>query len=44
MSEQRQSARKILKVKAVVALAGQAPMPGRTLDVGAMTQLARFLR
>jgi hypothetical protein len=35
MSDQRQSARKILKVKAVVALAGQAPMPGRTLDVGA---------
>jgi c-di-GMP-binding flagellar brake protein YcgR len=34
-SDLRQSARKILKVKAVVALEGQAPMPGRTLDIGA---------
>jgi hypothetical protein len=35
MFDLRQSARKILKVKAMVALEGQAPMPGRTLDVGA---------
>jgi hypothetical protein len=35
MTDQRQSARKIVKVKAVVAMEGQAPMPGRTSDVGA---------
>lgn len=31
--EQRQSARKVLKVKAVVAMEGMAPATGRTLDV-----------
>ena len=35
MTDQRQSARKIVKVKAVLAMEGQAPMPGRTSDVGA---------
>jgi len=35
MTDKRDSARKILKVRAVIALAGQAPMPGRTLDVSA---------
>jgi hypothetical protein len=35
MTDQRQSARRIVKVKAVVAMEGQAPMPGRTVDVGA---------
>jgi hypothetical protein len=34
MTDQRQSARKIVKVKAVIAMEGQAPMPGRTSDVG----------
>ena len=33
--EQRQSARKILKVRAVLAMEGQAPVPGRTSDIGA---------
>jgi hypothetical protein len=35
MTDQRQSGRKIVKVRAVVAMEGQAPMPGRTSDVGA---------
>jgi hypothetical protein len=35
MTDQRQSERKIVKVKAVVAMEGQAPVPGRTMDVGA---------
>ncbi len=35
MTEQRQSGRKIVKVKAVVAMEGQPAMPGRTSDVGA---------
>jgi hypothetical protein len=35
MTDQRQSARKILKVKAVLAMDGQAPKQGRTADVGA---------
>ncbi|MGB9110414.1 MAG: PilZ domain-containing protein [Telluria sp.] len=35
MTDQRQSARKIVKVKAVVAAEGQAPMLGRTADVAA---------
>jgi hypothetical protein len=35
MTELRQSARKIVKVKAVVAMEGQGPMMGRTVDVGA---------
>jgi hypothetical protein len=35
MTDQRQSARKIVKVKAVVAMEGRSPMPGRTMDVGA---------
>lgn len=34
MTDQRQSARKIVKVRAVVAMEGQAAMPGRTSDVG----------
>jgi hypothetical protein len=34
MTDLRQSARKIVKVKAVIAMEGQAPMPGRTSDVG----------
>jgi hypothetical protein len=34
MTDQRQSARKIVKVKALIAMEGQAPMPGRTADVG----------
>lgn len=33
--DQRQSARKILKVRAVLAVEGQAPVPGRTSDIGA---------
>ncbi len=33
--EQRQSARKILKVRAVLAMEGQAPVQGRTSDIGA---------
>jgi hypothetical protein len=35
MTELRQSGRKIVKVKAVVAMEGQAPVPARTADVGA---------
>jgi c-di-GMP-binding flagellar brake protein YcgR len=35
ITDQRQSARKILKVRAVVAIEGQAPLPARTSDVGA---------
>lgn len=35
LTEQRKSARRILKVKAVLALDGQAPMLGRTADIGA---------
>jgi hypothetical protein len=35
MTDQRQSARKIVKVKALVAMEGQAPMQGRTTDLGA---------
>jgi hypothetical protein len=35
ISEQRTSARKIVKVKAVVALEGQPPILARTMDVGA---------
>jgi hypothetical protein len=35
MTDQRQSARKIVKVKAVLAMEGQAPMLGKTSDVGA---------
>jgi hypothetical protein len=35
VSEQRNNPRKILKVKAVVAMDGQAPVPGRTGDLGA---------
>jgi hypothetical protein len=34
MTDSRQSARKIVKVKAVIAIEGQAPVPGRTSDVG----------
>jgi hypothetical protein len=34
-TEQRKSERRILKVKAVLALDGQAPMLGRTADIGA---------
>jgi hypothetical protein len=34
MTDQRQSARKIVKVKALIAMEGQAPVPGRTADVG----------
>jgi hypothetical protein len=33
--DQRQSARKILKVRAVLAMEGQAPVQGRTSDIGA---------
>ncbi|KGF81176.1 hypothetical protein IA69_14060 [Massilia sp. JS1662] len=33
--EQRQSARKILKVRAILAMEGQAPVQGRTSDIGA---------
>ena len=32
--EQRQSPRKVLKVKAVLAMEGMAPVTGRTFDVG----------
>lgn len=35
MIEQRTSARKILKVKALVVMDGQPPLPGRTSDIGA---------
>lgn len=34
LTDQRKTARKILKVKAVVAMEGQAPLPGRTSDIG----------
>jgi hypothetical protein len=34
MTDQRQSARKIVKVKARIAMEGQAPVLGRTSDVG----------
>lgn len=34
MTDQRKSARKILKVKAMVALEGQAPVLARTSDIG----------
>jgi hypothetical protein len=34
MMDSRQSARKIVKVRAVVAMEGMAPMPGRTSDIG----------
>lgn len=34
LTDQRKNARKILKVKAVVAMEGQAPLPGRTSDIG----------
>lgn len=35
MTEQRKSARKIFKVKAVVAMEGQTPELGHTTDIGA---------
>ena len=35
MTDQRQSARKIVKVKAVLAMEGQAALLGKTSDVGA---------
>ena len=35
LTEQRQSARKILKVKALVAMDGQVPMLVRTVDISA---------
>src|SRR3954470_22952712 len=35
LTEQRASARKILKVRAVAALEGRAPMQVRTLDISA---------
>lgn len=35
MTEQRKAARKIIKVKAVVAMDGQPPLLGRTADIGA---------
>lgn len=35
MTEQRKAARKILKVKAVVAIDGQVPMLVRTVDISA---------
>jgi len=34
VSEQRKNPRKIFKVKAVLAMDGQPPMPGRTCDIG----------
>ena len=34
MKDQRQSGRKIVKVKAVVAMEGTGPIPGRTSDLG----------
>lgn len=34
MTDQRQSARKIVKARAVVAMEGRVPMPGRTSDIG----------
>lgn len=35
MTDQRQSARKIFKVKALVVMDGQPPLLGRTTDLGA---------
>jgi hypothetical protein len=35
VTDQRTSARKILKVRAALALEGQAPVQGRTSDIGA---------
>jgi len=35
VADQRTSARKILKVRAVLAMEGQAPVQGRTSDIGA---------
>jgi hypothetical protein len=35
VTDQRQSARKILKVKALVVMDGQPPLLGRTTDIGA---------
>ena len=35
MTDQRQSARKIVKVKALVVMDGQPPLLGRTTDLGA---------
>lgn len=35
VTDQRNSARKILKVRAVVAMEGQQPVQGRTSDIGA---------
>lgn len=35
MTDQRQSARKILKLKALVVMDGQPPLLGRTTDIGA---------
>ena len=35
VTDQRTSARKILKVRAVLAMEGQAPVQGRTSDIGA---------
>lgn len=35
MTDQRKSARKILKVKAIVVMEGQAPLLARTSDIGA---------
>jgi hypothetical protein len=35
VTDQRQSARKILKVKALVVMDGQPPLMGRTSDIGA---------
>ncbi|WP_296944785.1 PilZ domain-containing protein [uncultured Massilia sp.] len=34
VTDQRKTVRKILKVKAVVAMDGQAPLPARTSDIG----------
>jgi len=34
VTDQRQSARKILKVKALVVMDGQTPLLGRTTDIG----------
>jgi len=35
VTDQRKSARKILKVKALIVMDGQPPLPGRTADIGA---------
>ena len=35
MAEQRQAARKIFKVKALVVMDGEPPLLGRTTDIGA---------